>query len=242
MKIKKDFIPGYDAYQMDPKYITVHNTANTAAGATDEMHARYLKGIDWQNKSWHFTVDDDSVTQHIPTNLNGWHAGDGVNGTGNRQSIGIEICENADGDYAKAEQNAIELIRYLMEKHNISINLVVPHKHWSGKNCPRKILDRWDDFIREVKGKPKAQSNKRFLNLHKHMETWNHYPVNKPPIKAKYAHNVPLKPAKFGGLSYEIEREGKEPNTYIIKTGQFGLRKIYAPRDRDSSITSSPKY
>jgi N-acetylmuramoyl-L-alanine amidase len=84
--------------------------------------------------------------------------------------------------------------------------------------------------------------SKQYVNLHKHMKEWNHYPKDKPPVKSKYAHAIPLKPSKFGGLSYEIVAKGSEPNTLIIRTGQFGLRKIYAPRDRDSSITNSPLY
>jgi N-acetylmuramoyl-L-alanine amidase len=89
--------------------------------------------------------------------------------------------------------------------------------------------------------KPPA-SKKKYINLHGHMETWAHYPTNRPPIKAKYAHRTPLKPSKFGGLSYEIIGKGSEPDTFIIRTGQFGIRKIWAPRDRDSSITSKKLY
>lgn len=87
-----------------------------------------------------------------------------------------------------------------------------------------------------------GKSNKQYLNLHKHMKEWNHYAPADLPDKDKFAHEIPLKPSKFGGLSYEILRKGNEPNTYIIKTGQFGERKVYAPRDVDSSITSVPKY
>ena len=72
---------------------------------------------------------------------------DGVNGTGNRKSIGIEICENVDGDFDKAVSNAQWLINKLMDEQNISISNVVPHKHWSGKNCPHLLLSKWDDFI-----------------------------------------------------------------------------------------------
>jgi N-acetylmuramoyl-L-alanine amidase len=86
--------------------------------------------------------------------------------------------------------------------------------------------------------KPKV----RCINLHGHMKTWAHYPTNRPPVKVKYAHEIPLKPAKYNGLSYTIIENGDEPDTYIIKTDDFGLRKIWAPRDRDSSITSSPLY
>ncbi|HEO2443806.1 TPA: LysM peptidoglycan-binding domain-containing protein [Streptococcus agalactiae] len=33
-----------------------------------------------------------------------------------------------------------------MKEQGISLSNVVPHKHWSGKQCPRKLLDRWDSF------------------------------------------------------------------------------------------------
>jgi N-acetylmuramoyl-L-alanine amidase len=56
------------------------------------------------------------------------------------------------------------------------------------------------------------------------------------------ANATPLNPSKFGGLSYEIVGKGKEPDTYLIKTGQFGVQKNYAPRERDSSITDKPLY
>ena len=156
-KIIKDYVsksqkkqrPGY---AMNPKYITVHNTANPNKGANAEMHARYLhNGAGGRTVGWHFTVDDTQFIQHLPTNESGWHAGDG-NGAGNRQSIGIEICENSDGDFDKAVENAQRLITKLMGKHGIPLDNVVPHKHWSGKNCPRKLLDSWDDFIAGIKG------------------------------------------------------------------------------------------
>lgn len=34
-----------------------------------------------------------------------------------------------------------------MKQFNIPIEKVVTHKHWSGKNCPRKLLPRWSEFI-----------------------------------------------------------------------------------------------
>ena len=111
MQIKQDFIPKSNknrpGYFMEPKYITVHNTSNTARGANALSHSKYVKNSS-TNTSWHFTVDDGSVIyQHLPLNENGWHAGDGNKGTGNRQSIGIEICENVDGNFAQATDNAI---------------------------------------------------------------------------------------------------------------------------------------
>lgn len=135
---------------MNPKYITVHNTANASKGADAEMHARYLlNGAGGRSASWHYTVDDKEIYQHLRDDHQGWHAGDG-GGSGNTQSIGIEICENSDGDFEKAVENAQWLIKKLMNKHNIGIGNVVTHKHWSGKNCPRLLLDQWSDFKKGI--------------------------------------------------------------------------------------------
>ncbi len=125
VKITKDFIPvGHNnrpGYVMNPAYITVHNTANTARWANAAMHARYEKNPETPT-SWHFTVDEKEIYQHLPLNENGWHAGDG-NGTGNRKSIGIEICENSDGDFEKAVANAQWLIQKLMKEEGISLQM-----------------------------------------------------------------------------------------------------------------------
>lgn len=159
VKITKDFIPvGHNnrpGYAMNPAYITVHNTANTAKGASAAMHAQYEKNPETPT-SWHFTVDEKEIYQHLPLNENGWHAGDGNSGTGNRKSIGIEICENSDGDFEKAVANAQWLIKKLMKEQGISLANVVPHQHWSGKYCPRKLLDRWDSFKAGISGAPSS--------------------------------------------------------------------------------------
>ncbi|MFZ7893850.1 N-acetylmuramoyl-L-alanine amidase [Bacillus cereus] len=83
------------ANPMKARYITIHETANTAAGANAENSRniytdKQLKAL--SEISWHFTVDDKQIYQHLPTNENRWHAGDG-DGSGNRESIGIEIAE-----------------------------------------------------------------------------------------------------------------------------------------------------
>ncbi|MCM0006110.1 N-acetylmuramoyl-L-alanine amidase [Bacillus paranthracis] len=129
---------------MSPKYITVHTTENTERGADARAHANYLvNGGD--GKSWHFTVDSNRIVQHLPINENGWHAGDG-NGTGNRSSIGIETCENSDGNFEKALANVAKLVKFLMGQTGIGIGNVVPHQRWSGKYCPRPILNRSGGF------------------------------------------------------------------------------------------------
>jgi N-acetylmuramoyl-L-alanine amidase len=156
MNIQQQWIPVAHRHirpriTMKPEYITIHETANTAKGADAQAHARLLARGNTRTASWHFTVDDKRIIQHIPENEVAWHAGDGRNGPGNRKSIGIEICVNADGDFVRAQENAIRLVRMLMNKYKIPVSRVVPHKHWSGKNCPANLLKQWPAFIARVR-------------------------------------------------------------------------------------------
>ncbi|MBH8609431.1 N-acetylmuramoyl-L-alanine amidase [Thermoactinomyces sp. CICC 10521] len=155
MEIKQLLIPASNTktrpgIKMTPKYITVHETDNTAAGANAAAHAKLQFNGNSRTASWHFTVDDHEIWQSIPEDEIAWHAGDG-HGTGNMESLAIEICVNSNGDFEKAKANAIWLIHYLMDKHGIPIDRVVPHQHWSGKNCPRHILTYWNTFINQIK-------------------------------------------------------------------------------------------
>jgi N-acetylmuramoyl-L-alanine amidase CwlA len=125
----------------DPDKGTWHETANEAAGADALMHARYLaNGADGSQISWHFTVDDERIVQHLPLNRVGWHAGDG-GGPGNR-TIGVECCVNRDGDLRKAQRNTAALFGLLIAEG--IIDDVEQHNRWSGKHCPR--------FLREGRG------------------------------------------------------------------------------------------
>lgn len=169
MNIFKDYIPigrkNRPGFFMMPKYLSIHDTANTNPGADAEAHASYLKGDVAANKpvSWHFTVDGGSTSkdgtvkppqiyQHLPLNETGWHAGD-WNGEGNMSSIGIEICENMDGDRGKAEDTAARLVAWLLQELELDINRVVQHYKWTGKDCPRVLRSRpggWGGFIEAV--------------------------------------------------------------------------------------------
>lgn len=125
-------------------YITIHETANTSAGADAQAHANLQSRGNVRTASWQWTVDDHEAIQSYLDTARCWHAGDG-RGNGNMSSIGIEICVNSDGDYHQALLNAAELVRTLMQAHAIPLSRVVQHNHWSGKNCPTK-LRRGDDL------------------------------------------------------------------------------------------------
>ena len=135
------------------EYITIHETGNTSRGAGAKNHASYLKSVN-SKLSWHYTVDDKEIYQHLPDREDAFHAGDG-SGPGNRKSIAIEICVNSDGDFGRACENAAWLVRRLLEQHNIPFECIVQHNHWSGKNCPKTLrAGGWNDFLEMCRDKP----------------------------------------------------------------------------------------
>ena len=158
--------------RMNPRYITIHSTQNYSADA--ERHALALKrgalrapkrrgGNRIGYLIWHYTVDDDSAVQHMPTNEQGEHAD--FNGPGNNYSIGIEMCEQRGSNRAATVDRTAKLTAYLMYKEGIPINRVVPHYHWPRrgtskphKNCPHFLLDngrpgrKWKQFQNQIKG------------------------------------------------------------------------------------------
>ena len=130
------------------KYITIHETDNWSYGANAQMHRNYVNGN--SPSTYHYVVDDKHAIQILEHDIMCWHAGDG-RGSGNTESIAIEICVNRDGNYNKAVQNAIELTKHIMYLENIPVSNVVQHNHWSGKNCPRALRHgrngiTWKDF------------------------------------------------------------------------------------------------
>lgn len=148
------------------RYITIHETGNKASGADAEAHGAYLNSSAGEADlvSWHYTVDDHAIVQHLPDGETAYHTGDGKAGTGNAQSIGIEICVNADGDFAKAKANAAALVRLLMEEHGIPIANVVQHNRWNGKDCPyaiRHTAGAWEAFLALCEGESAAETDRK---------------------------------------------------------------------------------
>ncbi|NCB82821.1 MAG: N-acetylmuramoyl-L-alanine amidase, partial [Bacilli bacterium] len=140
-------------YAMVPEFITIHNTANNASALAE---ISYMIG-NWEEVSYHWAVDDVQAIQAIEHNRNGWHSGDGANGTGNRKSIGIEICHSltpGNPKYAKSEDNGAKLTAIILHQCGWGIDRIRKHQDWSGKYCPHRILDNgnWEGF----KGKVQA--------------------------------------------------------------------------------------
>lgn len=131
-------------YSMTPTGITIHNTANDASAKAE---ISYMIGNNNQ-VSFHDAVDDYQVVRGIEHNRNAWHAGDGANGFGNRNTIGVEICYSLSGGsrFTQAEKNGAWYIAYLMKQYGwgldrINDKRIGTHQDRSGKYCPHRTLD-----------------------------------------------------------------------------------------------------
>lgn len=153
-------------YSMTPQGITVHNTANDASAMSE---ISYMLGNNNYN-SFHFAVDDYRAVQGLELNRNGFHASDGANGFGNRKTIGIEICYSKSGGdrFIKAEQNAVELIVYLLKKYNWGIDKVKRHYDYAPdkKYCPHRTMDLgWNRFLKMIQDKLEPKKELTIENI-----------------------------------------------------------------------------
>jgi N-acetylmuramoyl-L-alanine amidase len=176
LKITQDIIPpgqcGRPLHRpMRPTFITIHSTDNRSRSANALNHALAMnKGLRGRHNrsgflTWHFTVDDHSIYQTLPTNETGEHAD--YEGPGNRSSIGIEMCVNRGNDLGSTVDRTAQLTARLMRQYDIPLDHVVPHMHWrmirykggrdlGFKKCPRILLDggrlgpKWSAFIAKV--------------------------------------------------------------------------------------------
>ena len=126
------------------KYIVLHYTGNK--GDTARNNVNYFYGGN-RGASAHYFVDDNSIWQSVEDYNSAWSVGDGKGkyGITNRNSISIEMCCNSSGNITeKTESNALELVKYLMSKYNISISNVVRHYDASRKICPNWSANNWN--------------------------------------------------------------------------------------------------
>lgn len=222
------------------KAIIIHWTANTNRGANAKANARYFNSDQYMIKSngqkvkisasAHYVVDDIQIIRCIPDNEVGYHVGSkagykelvytkmGVprSGSPNNYCIGIEMCVNADSDFAVTRQNTIELTRYLLKEHNLTIDNVFRHFDITGKDCPKMMLDNtiWQAFLDEIneqeaEGQIKLRVNTVKLNVRAGSGT--NYPVRRQ-LKAG---DVIIKKGQEG-VWYQIGDEEWIHSNYVV--------------------------
>ncbi len=154
LNLKVDLIPegkyGRRLFrEMKPQYITIHSTQNPTGDAyahAKALNRGALRGGVCGYLCWHFTVQDDTIIQHIPTSERGEHAD--FDGPGNRYSIGIEMCEHQGNNQIATLERTAKLAASLMYHHQIPVDNIRAHYHWPregystpNKNCPHFLLE-----------------------------------------------------------------------------------------------------
>lgn len=151
-------------YVMTPEFVVIHNAGTNGNPSAENLNNAMKKNQ--EQKSWHFSVDENGAVQGLPINRNGWHAGDGGDGVGNRKGIAIEICRDmyddgsntykltkgtSDERFDKAKDNGALLAAIILNKYGWDISHVKKHQDFMDKYCPHHILnDGWDRFLELV--------------------------------------------------------------------------------------------
>jgi N-acetylmuramoyl-L-alanine amidase len=128
-------------------WVVIHDTASSSETADAGAHANYVDNAD-TSTSWHFTIDDEEIWQHLPTNERAYHAGDGSTnvgegdylGGGNRNGIGIEMAVNEGSDIYRTWQRTAKEAAALLIQYNLPLDHQVYHNDMSGKQCPNTLL------------------------------------------------------------------------------------------------------
>jgi hypothetical protein len=137
-----------------PGFWVQHETANTNPGADAAMHARYLaNGADGSQVSWHFTVDDHQIYQHIPIDEVTWQAADGA-GPGNMSGVSCELCVNSDGDKGLIRRNGEALCGTICAALGLTVDQIKRHYDFNAADpnrhhCPDEMMNEgyWPQFV-----------------------------------------------------------------------------------------------
>ena len=167
------------------KYIVVHYTAGSTSKAGSARNTAIQFSDPARCASADYIVDDETIVQFNPDVRNRfcWHCGDNKNMFSmggkyygkctNANSIGIEVCSTNPNwqasDFANSKKwsftdkvvnNAVELVKYLMQTYNIPIENVIRHYDVTGKFCPGIIgwnedsgnAKKWEQFKARLTG------------------------------------------------------------------------------------------
>ena len=168
--------------------ITIHSTGNSSSVARGER--AWLDNCENnRDASWHYVVGNGIVIEAIPEEEEAWHCG---TTEGNKHSISVEICES--GDRRAVLETAAAFVADLLEKYGWGIDRLKKHYDWTGKNCPRILIDKgyikdgmdWEWFIKAVKSSMEEKMEKRY-NTISELPSWAKDTIQKLVDEGKIA-------------------------------------------------------
>lgn len=135
------------------RYIVIHDTGNTSAGAGADAHKRYFMTTDRKASADYLVEENKIIKLNDYYKYFTWHCGDGKGkyGITNSNSIGVEMCINQGSNLQNTINNTIKLVYKLMKELNIPFYRVVRHYDASHKICPSSMhannWDKWHRFL-----------------------------------------------------------------------------------------------
>ncbi|MEK3882445.1 N-acetylmuramoyl-L-alanine amidase [Paenibacillus sp. PL2-23] len=106
---------------------TIHNTGNPTSSAANER-SWLTNPSNKTTASYHIVVDEHESIQCLTLNESSWATGDGINGSGNRTSIRIELCES--GDYTNILNRAVSLVAEMLKERGWGVDRLHWHYDW----------------------------------------------------------------------------------------------------------------
>jgi hypothetical protein len=158
----------WDRYGQPYEFIVMHYVGGVS---TARNNGDYYGNTPYIGASAHFFVDERDIVYSCPLTRSAGHCGvdysggkapfwrgKGVDST-NRRSIGIEMCCKKDSRgvwYIEPEtvNNAVKLVRWLMEEFNIDADHVIRHYDVCWKTCPEpwvRDVSQWIAFKMRIK-------------------------------------------------------------------------------------------
>lgn len=141
--------------QPGPRFVTIHETSlGTKIQPAEKDVQHYIDRVmhppEEKSIGYHYLVTDKLVIRFVKDHEFTCHAGI----LGNKVSIGVERIVNVNTDALIAVANQAMVAATLMKKHSIPLKNVVPHKYWTNKECPARLLagmfGGWDGFVEQV--------------------------------------------------------------------------------------------
>lgn len=149
----RDYCAGYNFGTQPADKLVVHHTWRPTRSSWNSATSiqglkRYYEGKGWPAGP-HLFVAEDGIWLFSPMRANGIHAGEL-----NHRSIGIEVVGDYDQEKwsGKTKENALGVIKVLMNQLGIDKQHIFFHRDVSSKSCPgRAITKEWlfaqlDDF------------------------------------------------------------------------------------------------
>lgn len=121
------------------KYIVMHYTGVATDSAVNNATYFARERLD---TSAHYFVDSTDIYQSVEDSDTAWHCGKNYGKNNlfgkctNQNSIGIEMCSSKGTITTATVNQAVLLVKYLMERYNVPADHVVRHWDVCTKRCP----------------------------------------------------------------------------------------------------------